>query len=130
MHHTQQRRVVSELVIDNEEHTGTVQPESSDDRHDVAEVRNSMTESGHQAGETDVEDGLQDDDRDDKDDTPCDRLSRWHDDEDDDHDSQSRNEVKKVSDDCRNGQCGSGKLKCLDHRGTRSDRPGATCHAL
>ena len=90
--------MISQSVFDGEEHSRSVEPESADDRHEVRQVRDLVTETCKEAGETDVEDRLQNNNRDDEDDSPRDLFQRWDDCEDDDHDEQRRHEVKEIAD--------------------------------
>src|SRR5699024_9973887 len=94
LHDCKNRRMIRQAVLDGEEDSGAVEPETADDRHEVRQVGNLMADSGQEAGETDVEDGLQDDHGDDENDSPSDYLRRGDDRYEENHDDDSRNEVR------------------------------------
>src|SRR5699024_128152 len=76
LHSGKNRRVVRQAVVDGEEDAGTVEPETTDDRHEVRQVGNLMADSGQEAGETDIEDSLQEDHGNDEEHSPGDHLGR------------------------------------------------------
>src|SRR5699024_10220420 len=107
-----------------------VKPKPADNRHEVSEVRDLVTKARQEACETNIEDRLQNDDRDDEHNAPCDDLEWRNDRKYDDHDEQSRHEIEKVAHDGRDRQSSSRKLEALDHRRARTDRTCSTGHAL
>src|SRR5699024_3934644 len=119
-----------QTIFDREEHARAVEPETAEDRHEIDEVGNLMTDPGEEAGKADVEDGLQNDDRNDEDDAPGDHFGRRYHHDQDDHDDDAGKEIQKIADDGRNGQCSSRELESSDHRRSAADRPGTACHAL
>src|SRR5699024_2698286 len=107
---------------------GPVEPETADDRHEVRQVRYLMPDSGQEAGEADVEDGLKDDHRDDENDSPSDHLRRSDDRDEKDHDDDCRNEVEEVPHDDGDRQSRPRELEALDHRCPGPDSPSTSRH--
>src|SRR5699024_65176 len=120
--------MIRQTVLDGEEDAGTVEPEPTDDGHEVREIGDLMADPSQEAGEADIEDGLQDDHGDDEEHPPGDHLGRWDDRDEDDHDDDSGNEVEEVPHDYGDRQSRSRELEALDHRSPGPDRPGAAGH--
>src|SRR5699024_664822 len=130
LHDCKNRRMIRQAVLDGEEDSGAVEPETADDRHEVRQVGNLMADSSQEAGETDVEYGLQDDHGDDENDSPSDYLRRGDDRYEENHDDDSRNEVEEIPHDDRDRQSRARELEALDHRSSGPDSPGAARHRL
>src|SRR5699024_738338 len=130
LHSGKNRRVVRQTVLDGEEDAGTVEPETTDDRHEVRQVGNLMSDSGQEAGETDIEDSLQDDHWDDEEHPPGDHLGRRDDRDEYRHDDDSRNEVEEVPHDDGDRQRRARELEAFDHRRPGPDGPGTSRHRL
>src|SRR5699024_1946040 len=122
--------MIRQTVLDGEEDSGPVEPETADDRHEVRQVGNLMSDSGQEACEADVEDSLENDHGDDKERSPGDHFCRRNDRDEYRHDDDSRNEVEETPHDDGDRQSRARELEAFDHRGPRPDSPGAARHRL
>src|SRR5699024_2208749 len=128
LHSGKNRRVVRQAVLDGEEDSGAVEPETTDDRHEVGQVGNLMADSGQETGETDIEDCLENDHGDDKEHSPGDHFCRWDDRDEYRHDDDSRYEVEEVPHDDRDRQRRAWELETFDHRGPGPDSSRSPGH--
>ena len=120
--------MIAQLVIDDEEDTGSVEPEAADDRHEVDDVGDLVADSCKQAGDADVEDRLQSDDGNHQYDSPRQHFGWGDHHQEHNHDGDAGNEVEEIAHNGRDRQSCPGELEALDHRRTGTDCSGAPGH--